>query len=156
CPALASLPTSRSGTLTGPPTTRPNRSRFLAALGAMLRLEGNRQGGPPLGAPQEGGSHMRCKTIAGALVLIAGSAAHAQWSAFNLNPPYYFLVDGSVAQAGAGTQCVGRALVIGWTSNQYHAVLWSVTAPSGYSMIDLNPTGATGSDALGTTGTLQV
>src|SRR5262245_55226915 len=70
-------------------------------------------GGPPLGAPQEGGSHMRCKTIAGALVLIAGSTAHAQWSAFNLNPPYYFLVDGSVAQAGAGTQCVGRALVIG-------------------------------------------
>jgi len=90
--------------------------------------------------------------LASAVVLIAASAAHAQWSAANLAPDFH-IIEQSAALGGAGTQVVGWGLVVGQTTVQYHAMLWLMNAPY---RVDLNPAGATRSEAFGTTGTQQV
>lgn len=70
------------------------------------------------------------------LLVFAGSA-HAQWTVTNLNPAG---ATASWARGGAGTQQVGGAIIGG----AGHAGLWNGTAAS---WLDLNPAGATSSQA---------
>ena len=66
-------------------------------------------------------------------------------------------MEDAIARGGAGTQVVGQAFIVDATRYGYHAVLWSGSPASGYSLIDLAPAGADWmSDAIGTTGTQQV
>ncbi len=99
----------------------------------------------------------RCAVAFAGLLIVTAVAtpAHAQWFARNLNSSFNS-VPRSFARGGAGTQVVGSATVVGYDTVQTHAVLWSGSPASGYSFIDLNPTGATVSEAFGTTGTQQV
>ncbi len=93
----------------------------------------------------------RVAAFAGVLVItVVSTAAHAQWSATDLNP--FLLEDVSVAFGGSGMQVVGYAIT---DSNiyQHHAGVWNGGT---YSFVDLNPAGATSSEAFGTTGTQQV
>src|SRR5437879_3946872 len=83
--------------------------------------------------------------LAGFLIVTGVSTpAHAQWGVTDLNP------DGageeSVAYGGSDMQVVGYAITI---SNVFahHAALWGV----GGTFVDLNPAGATSSEASGIT-----
>src|SRR5215831_1105564 len=84
-----------------------------------------------------------------ALAVLTGSVAHAQWAGLNLDPSLF--PETSVALGGSGTQVVGYVIPDGVL--QSHASLWP--GPP-YTWVDLNPTGATSSAALGSTGTQQV
>lgn len=96
----------------------------------------------------------RIVALAGLFYLtIAGTSAYGQWNAWNLDAPDD-AVEESVALSGVGTQAVGRAYVIGWTSNAWHAALW--TFGDTVTFIDLNPAGATSSDSFAMTATQQV
>jgi len=94
-----------------------------------------------------------CFRVASHVLLIAGllivtGSAHAQWSVGDLNP--FILADNSISHSGAGTQVVGYAITN--SDLQRHAALWS---GPGYAFLDLNPTGATSSEALGAIGSQQ-
>lgn len=84
------------------------------------------------------------------MLIFVVSPADAQWAAIDLDPPHGQATP-SVPAGGAENHVVGTALVIGWSSNQNHAFIWPWNAPR----VDLNPAGATSSEAVGTTDTKQ-
>ncbi len=142
--------------------------RLLAGLGLFFLVAFLRRGSPPrhrkeASSPTLGWARRRrcpvAAKFAGFIILTVASApASAQWTAWNFNPYSYEQASRSVVRGGAGSQVVEQAFIIQDPANEYHAVLVSGGSPpnGGYSVFDLNPAGATGSDAIGTTGTQQV